>query len=108
MPPPAIAAFRETPLWKAMCQTVTAFPKELRFLDSLTWQKGDLDAIASVPTLLIGEQSPVLPKAISPVASLQALFPAMRTKTIAEQGHVAYLFAPQLLADIVGQCLSDG
>jgi pimeloyl-ACP methyl ester carboxylesterase len=108
MPPPAIAAFRETPLWEAMCQTVTAFPLELRFLDSLTWQKGDLDAIASAPTLLIGEQSPVLPEAVSPVASLQALLPAMQTRAIAEQGHVAYLFAPQALADIVGQCLREG
>jgi pimeloyl-ACP methyl ester carboxylesterase len=107
MPPPAIAAFRETPLWEPMCQTVAAFPKELRFLDSLTWQKGDLDAIASIPTLLIGEQSPILPDAISPVAALQALLPAMRTRTIAEQGHVAYLFAPELLAEIVGQCLCE-
>jgi pimeloyl-ACP methyl ester carboxylesterase len=108
MPPPAIAAFRDSPLWESMCQTVTAFPKELRLLDSLVWNDGDLGAIASAPTLLIGEDSPVLPEAISPVAALQALLPMMRTKTILGQGHVAYLFAPKLLADIVGQCLGDG
>jgi pimeloyl-ACP methyl ester carboxylesterase len=107
MPPPAIAAFRESPLWDAMCQTVKAFPKELRLLDSLVWNDGDLGAIASAPTLLIGEDSPVLPEAISPVAALQALLPAMRTKAIPGQGHVAYLFAPVLLAEIVNQCLSE-
>jgi pimeloyl-ACP methyl ester carboxylesterase len=107
MPPPAIAGFRESPLWEAMSQTVTAFPKELRLLDSLVWNDGDLGAIAGATTLLIGEDSPVLPEAISPVAALQALLPAMRTKAIPGQGHVAYLFAPVLLAEIVGQCLSE-
>jgi pimeloyl-ACP methyl ester carboxylesterase len=107
MPPPAIDAFRESPLWEAMCQTLTAFPKELRLLDSLIWNDGDLGAIASAPTLLIGEDSPVFPDAISPVAALQALLPAMRTKAIPGQGHVAYLFAPELLAEIVSQCLSE-
>jgi pimeloyl-ACP methyl ester carboxylesterase len=107
MPPTAIAAFRESPLWEPMCQTVTAFPKELRFLDSLVWNEGDLRTLTGAITLLVGEESPVLPEAISPVAALQALLPTMQTKSIPGQGHVAYLFAPIPLAEIVSQCLSE-
>jgi pimeloyl-ACP methyl ester carboxylesterase len=105
MPTEAIAAFRQTPLWEPMCETVTAFPRELRFLDSLTWQRGDLDSIASVPTLLVGGESPVLPVSVSPIGALQGLLPDIRTVSIPGQGHVAYLAAPNLLADIVSQCL---
>jgi pimeloyl-ACP methyl ester carboxylesterase len=107
MPPPVIAAFRDSPLWEAMCETVTAFPKELRLLDNLVWKDDDLGAIASATTLLIGGDSPVLPEAISPVASLQALLPTVKTKIIPGQGHVAYLFAPALLSEIVSQCLGE-
>jgi pimeloyl-ACP methyl ester carboxylesterase len=107
MPPEAIAAFRETPLWESMCQTVTAFPNELRLLDSLTWQEGDLSGIIRAPTLLIGAESPVLPDAISPVAALQKLLPSMRAVSIPGQGHVAYLMDPALLAGIVIGCLTE-
>lgn len=106
MPPQAIAAFRQSPLWVPMCETVRAFPKELRFLDSLTWQAGDLDGIRGRPCLLVGANSPALPDAISPVAALQALLPAMRTHSLAGQDHVAYLENPVLLAETVRACLA--
>jgi pimeloyl-ACP methyl ester carboxylesterase len=106
MPAQAIAGLRQSLLWITMCQTVDAFPNELRFLDSLAWQPGDLNGIASAPTLLIGEQSPVLPDDISPDAALRSLLPAMRTVSIPGQGHFAYVADPALLADVVSQCLN--
>lgn len=105
MPPPAIDAFRLSPLWVAMCQTVTAFPAELRFLDSLAWRPGNLDAIKGAPTLLLGSETPGQPEAI---VSLQRLIPALRTVTIPGQGHVAYLQDAKGLATIVASCLEEG
>jgi len=105
MPPPAIDAFRASPLWSSMCQTVTAFPVELRLLDSLTWQPGDLDAINGSPTLLLGSESPGQTEAIT---SLQALLPDLRTVSILGQGHVAYLHDAKGLAAIVLGCLAAG
>jgi pimeloyl-ACP methyl ester carboxylesterase len=105
MPAQAIAALRQSPLWHVMCQTVDAFPNELRFLDSLTWRAGDLRRIAGVTTLLVGEQSPVLPDDISPDAALRSLLPGMRTVSIPGQGHFAFIADPALLAGIVGKCV---
>ena len=105
MPAQAIAGFRQSPLWDVTCRTVDAFPNELRFLDSLTWQPGDLNGIASAPTLLVGERSPVFPDDISPDAALRSLLPAMRTVSIPGQGHLAFAADPALLADIVSRCL---
>lgn len=77
-------------------------------LDSLIWKQGDLESIACVPTLLIGEDSPVLPEDVSPDSALQALLPMMKTKSIPGQGHVAYLTDPNGLAAIVAVCLGSG
>lgn len=106
MPAQVIAGFQQSPLWAQMCEAVTAFPNELRFLDSLTWQTGDLDGMACRTTLLLGGDTPALPDDISPVAALQSLLPAMRTVFIPGQGHVAYLAAPEQLAGIVKRSLA--
>jgi pimeloyl-ACP methyl ester carboxylesterase len=107
MPPPAIDAFRATPLWQTMSATVTAFPAELRLLDSLTWQPGDLDGIAGQTTLLLGSETPDLPDSLWPIASLQALLPGLRIVPIPGQGHVAYLTDPDGLAAIAAECLAN-
>jgi pimeloyl-ACP methyl ester carboxylesterase len=108
MPPPAIDAFRATPLWQTMSATVTAFPAELHLLDRLTWQSGDLDGIAGPTTLLLGSETPDLPDSLWPVASLQALLPCLRIVHVPGQGHVAYLTDPDGLAAIVAECLMNG
>lgn len=106
LPAPSIAGLRASPLWERFRQTIGAFPNELRLLDDLAWQQGDLDAIAGPCTLLTGENSPVLPAAVSPDTALCALLPAMRLCTVPGQGHFAYSAAPGLLADIVRACLA--
>ena len=107
MPAQAVVGLRGSPLWDTVCRTVDAFPNELRFLDSLTWRSGDLDGIATSPTLLVGEQSPVLPDEISADLALRSLLPSMRTVSIPGQGHFAFLSDPALLADIVSKCLGS-
>lgn len=106
LPPQAIAGMRETPVWAGMVSTVNAFPRELRFLDTLCWASGALDSIVGPSFLLVGECSPVLPDALSPDVALRTLLPAMRNKIVPGQGHFAYAAAPALLADLVKECLS--
>ena len=106
-PDAGVAAFRASPLWGPMCDTVAAFPNELRLLDTLCWQPGDLDPIRGPVTLLVGEQSPVLPDETSPDAALRALLPRMRTVAVPGQGHFAFAAAPALLAEMVGRCLEE-
>jgi pimeloyl-ACP methyl ester carboxylesterase len=107
MPPEAIAGLAASPLWKPMCQTVRAFPNELRFLDNLTWQNGELDGIGSAPTLLLGAETADIPEALGPVSDLQTLLPELRIVPIPGQGHIAYLLDPAGLAALVGRCLSE-
>tara|TARA_R110000782_G_scaffold78276_10_gene155773 strand:- start:4325 stop:5152 length:828 start_codon:yes stop_codon:yes gene_type:complete len=106
-PADAIAGFHQSPLWEPMCETVHAFAKELRLLDTLNWQSGDLDAIAGPVTLLVGEHSPVLPEETSPDIALQKLLPGMRTASIPGQGHFAFVADPALMAKMVRLCLSE-
>lgn len=105
LPAPAVAGVRQTPVWELLCRTVDAFPNELRLLDSLAWQPGDLDSIVGPAWLLIGDQSAVLPNEVSPDAALQELLPAICKVMIPGEGHLAYASAPGLLADIVDRCL---
>ncbi|QEH78677.1 alpha/beta hydrolase [Sphingomonas sp. C8-2] len=108
LPSEAVAGMRQSPMWKALSRTIGAFPKELRLLDSLAWRPGDLDTIAGPVSLLIGEQSPVLPDAVSPDVALQELLPGLRKRVIPGEGHLAYASSPALLADIVCCCLTGG
>jgi pimeloyl-ACP methyl ester carboxylesterase len=107
MPPPVIDAFRATPMWHTMSATVTAFPAELRLLDSLTWQPGDLAGIAGPTTLLLGSETPDPPDSLWPIATLHALLPGLRVVPLPGQGHVAYLTDPAGLAAIVAGCLES-
>ncbi len=102
----AVAGLLGGPLWARFRQTIGAFPNELRLLDDLAWQPGDLNAIAGPCTLLTGGNSLVLPDASSPDIALRTLLPAIRARTIPGQGHFAYSAAPALLADIVDACLT--
>jgi pimeloyl-ACP methyl ester carboxylesterase len=106
LPPQAVARMRATPLWVGMVRTVHAFPRELRLLDTLAWTSGDLDGVVGPSFLLVGENSPVLPDALSPDVALRTLLPAMRIMSVPGQGHFAYAAAPALLADLVKGCLS--
>ncbi|MFV3077701.1 alpha/beta fold hydrolase [Niveispirillum fermenti] len=106
LPAPALAGLRSGPLWERFRQTIGAFPNELRLLDDLAWQPGDLDGIAGPCTLLTGGNSPVPPDASSPDMALRTLLPAIRARTIPDQGHFAYSAAPALLADSVDACLT--
>lgn len=108
MPPVAIEGFKAAAFWAGMRDAVTAFPSELRFLDSLTWQPGDLDAVVGAPVLLLGSETPDPPDALWPIASLKALLPSMQVVSIPGQGHVAHLFAPDLLAEIVVATATPG
>ncbi len=105
LPAEAIAAFRQSPQWMLMCQTVDAFPNELRLLDSLTWRPEDFAGVTTAPILLVGEKSPVPPNELSREAVLRPLLPAIRTIILPGQGHFAYVAEPTLLADIITHCL---
>jgi pimeloyl-ACP methyl ester carboxylesterase len=106
LPAQAIVVFRQSPQWELMCQTIDSFPKEVRLLDSLNWQAGDLDGISGEVTLLLGERSHLPSDEIARDEALRSLLPKMRTVRIPGQGHFAYAAAPALLADIVKGCLS--
>jgi pimeloyl-ACP methyl ester carboxylesterase len=103
LPPSAVSALAESPLWHRMVQTVDAFPDELRLLDELAWRPGDLNGIAGPTWLLVGTQSPVLPA--DREGALRAVLPGLRRLDLAGQGHFGYQSAPGVLADVVKQCL---
>lgn len=103
LPPFVVAEFAGSPLWARMLETVEAFPDELRFLDSLTWQPGDLAGFTGPSWELIGELTPDLPADHEGV--LGSVVPGIRRVTVPGQSHFAYLSDPALLARIVGECL---
>ena len=104
LPPSAIAAFADSPLWERMQQTVDAFPDELRLLDELTWRPGDLDGITGPTWLLVGTESPVLPA--DREGALRSVLPGIRRISLPGQGHFAYQSAPAVLARAVQECLA--
>lgn len=101
----AIGCFRSAPQWERMCALVQSFPNEVRLLDSLRWQPGDLDAIVRAPTLLVGESSPVASVETCWNVALCELMPSLRVVEIPGQGHFAYLTDPAVLARVVADCL---
>lgn len=101
LPEPAITAFRASPQWSPMLATLPALPRELRFLDTLVWRRGDLDAIGGSPWLLVGADSPD-----SREGSLLAVLPRLRRLAIAGQKHFAHVAAPAQFAEIVRDCLA--
>lgn len=104
LPAPAVDGFANSPVWERMLATVGAFGYELRFLDSLTWQPGDLDGFTGPCWELVGELTPALPGERE--GSLRSVVPNVRTRTVPGQGHFAYLFDPVLLAGLVEDCLN--
>lgn len=107
MAPDVVDRFRASLLWNKMTATVDAFGKEVRLLDSLVWQPGDLDRIGGPLHLLIGEKSHQAPEEAAADAALQALLPAAHVARIPGEGHFAYATAPATLAAIVEACLRD-
>jgi len=106
-PPAAVEGFEQSPLWGPMIETISALPDELRLLDSLMWQAGELDCVVGPATLLIGENSRVLPDDLSPDLALRVALPRLQTVVVPGQTHFAYAAVPALLAGIVRDCLGD-
>ncbi|MBO3682509.1 alpha/beta fold hydrolase [Streptomyces sp. NEAU-YJ-81] len=105
LPGALVPEFRKLPAWQTMCETVNAFPRELRLLDTLAWSGSELQDLQCPALLLVGETSPLHIDEPSWNEPLRSRIPAIESGTLAGQGHFAFLTAPDVLASIVLQHL---
>lgn len=103
LPAPAVEEFAQSPVWGRMLATVDAFGQELRFLDTLTWQPGDLDDFTGPCWELVGELTPALPG--ERAGTLRSVVPGAQAVAVPGQSHFAYMSDPAQLARMVETCL---
>jgi pimeloyl-ACP methyl ester carboxylesterase len=105
LPESDIRGFTASPLGARMRETIGAFTAEVRFLDTLKWQPGDLDSIAGPTWLLVGQETRVLDA--DREGALRSVLPRLRKVVLPGLGHFGYATAPQVLAEAVRDCLAD-
>jgi len=52
-----IDGLKRTPLWPSMIRLVPVFPREIRFLDQLTWTRQQMQALRCRTWMLLGSLS---------------------------------------------------
>jgi pimeloyl-ACP methyl ester carboxylesterase len=102
-----VAALKKSPLWPGMVELNRLFPRELSFLDRLTWTRADLEKLHTRTWVLLGSLSKPPAGEESRVAALVDRIPGMTLYPLVGQGHAAYLSDPALLAKVVTRCLTD-
>jgi len=96
-PPEQLDAIRTSPAWPVLLDAAPAIPRELRAARGWQHPVGPID----VPVLFLvgGEtQSPVY---LDGLDSVQAAFPGARRELIADQRHIAHVFAVEAFADLL-------
>lgn len=93
------ALYQQSPLWPDLLALAPTWTRELREID-LTTDRLDAYAALSLPTLLlIGSLSPA--HLVGASHWLQARMPDATVVTLPDQGHLANVLAPHLVADAV-------
>jgi pimeloyl-ACP methyl ester carboxylesterase len=96
VPPEAIDAVRELPLWPIVLRGVKVLPREGAAIVSYRFQAERFAALTNPVLVLFGDQSPLWRR--QAMEALNAALPHSRLHTLAGHGHLATHTAPELLA----------
>jgi pimeloyl-ACP methyl ester carboxylesterase len=101
VPPDAVDAVRELPLWPILLQGVQVLPREGAAILGYRFDPSRFQRLTIPVLVLVGEESPGWRR--EAMTHLQTSLPQAELRTLAAQGHVATHTAPELLAEeIVG------
>jgi pimeloyl-ACP methyl ester carboxylesterase len=107
VPPEAIDAVRELPLWPIVLQGVRVLPREGAAVVSYSFQAERFAALTNPVLVLVGEESPSWRQ--QAMRALAAALPNSRLHALAGHGHLATHTAPELLAgEILAFVDADG
>lgn len=107
VPPEAIDAVRELPLWPTVLRGVNVLPREGAAIVGYRFQPGRFASLPNPALVLFGDQSP--PWRRQAMEELGAALPDSRLRPLPGQGHLATHTAPELLAaEILGFLDADG
>jgi pimeloyl-ACP methyl ester carboxylesterase len=107
VPPEAIDAVRELPLWPIVVRGVKVLPREGSAILGYRFEAERFAALSNPVLVLVGDQSPAWRR--EAMEALDAALPDSRLHALAGQGHLATHTAPELLAAEVATFLdTDG
>jgi pimeloyl-ACP methyl ester carboxylesterase len=96
VPPEAIDALRELPLWPIVLRGVKVLPREGAAVVGYRFQAERFAVLSNPALVLFGDRSP--PWRAQAMEALHAALPNSRLHALAGQGHLATHTAPELLA----------
>jgi pimeloyl-ACP methyl ester carboxylesterase len=97
VPPDAIDAVRELPLWPILLRGVRVLPREGAAVVGYRFDPLRLQRLATPTLVLVGEESPGWRR--EAMTRLQTTLPQAELRILAGQGHLATHTAPELLAE---------
>ncbi len=97
VPPDAVDAVRELPLWPILLRGVQVLPREGAAVVGYRFDPSRFQQLASRTLVLVGEESPGWRR--EAMTLLQATLPQAELRILAGQGHLATHTAPELLSE---------
>jgi len=101
----AVEASKQSPTWSAFTKMTKIFLRELEALDNLTPTETQTDGIEAKTILLLGTETP--PSIRTATAALAARVRGITMYPVSNQGHIAHIFDPEQLKDLVLKCLNQ-
>ncbi|GAB3538149.1 alpha/beta hydrolase [Pontibacter brevis] len=102
--PAAVEASKASPVWTELTKMTKVFLRELEALDNLTPTSTETDAIKAVTYLLLGTETQ--PGIRTASAALAARVRGITMYPVRNQGHLAHIFDPEQLKDLVVHSLN--
>jgi len=103
--PAAVEASKARPSWGAFTKMTKIFLRELEALDNLTPSETQTDKIEAKTFLLLGTETPHGLRTAT--AALAARVRGITMYPVNKQGHLAHMFDPEQLKDLVLYSLSQ-
>ena len=103
VPPEAVDAVRELPLWPILLRGVQVLPREGAAVVGYRFDPSRFQRLATPTLVLVGEVSPGWRR--EAMTCLQATLPQAELRNLAGQGHLATHTAPELLAEEIASFL---
>jgi pimeloyl-ACP methyl ester carboxylesterase len=97
VPPDAVDAVRELPLWPILLRGVQVLPREGAAVIGYRFNPSRFQRLATPTLVLVGEESPGWRR--EAMTSLQTTLPRAELRILAGQGHLATHTAPELLTE---------
>jgi pimeloyl-ACP methyl ester carboxylesterase len=97
VPPDAVEAARELPLWPILLRGVQVLPREGAAVVAYRFDPSRFERLATPTLVLVGEESPSWRR--EAMTRLQTTLPQAEPRILAGQGHLATHTAPELLAE---------